>query len=81
MERHADQSIDLRGVPCPLNWVKTKLRLEELEAGQVLEVILDDGEPIRNVPRSVKAEGHKVLEVTPLEGAFRLLIESGRAAS
>ena len=76
MERKPYQKLDLRGTPCPLNWVKTKLRLEELEAGQRLEVLLDDGEPIRNVPRSVKTEGHKILEVSPQEGGFRVLIES-----
>ncbi|NIQ99076.1 MAG: sulfurtransferase TusA family protein [Gemmatimonadales bacterium] len=80
MEREPNQKIDLRGTPCPLNWVKTKLQLEEMEPGQRLEVLLDDGEPIRNVPRSVKAEGHKILEVTPLSGGFRLLIESAGSA-
>jgi len=76
MARQPDLKIDLRGTPCPLNWVKTKLRLEDMDPGQCLEVLLDDGEPIRNVPRSVKAEGHKIVEVTPLDGGFRLLIES-----
>ncbi len=75
MEQAPDQKMDLRGTPCPLNWVKTKLRLEEMKAGQLLEILLDDGEPMRNVPRSVKAEGHKILQATPLEGYFRLLIE------
>lgn len=75
MERTPDQKIDLRGVLCPMNWVKTKLRLESMEPGELLEVLLDDGEPVRNVPRSVKAEGHKIVEAAPLEGGFRLLIE------
>ena len=75
MERAANQEIDLRGVACPLNWVKTKLRLEEMEPGEVLEVLLDDGDPIRNVPRSVRAEGHRIVAVTPLEGYVKLLVE------
>jgi len=79
MERQANQSIDLRGTPCPLNWVKAKLRLEELEAGDLLEVILDDGDPVRNVPASIKAEGHTIREASPLENGFRLLIERGGA--
>lgn len=70
-----NECLDLRGTPCPLNWVKTKLRLEEMDAGQVLEVLLDDGEAIRNVPRSAKAEGHQIVEIKPLEGGFRVLIE------
>ncbi len=81
MEREPDQKIDLRGTSCPLNWVKTKLRLEEMEAGQLLEVLLDDGDPVRNVPRSVKSEGHKIVEAAPLEGGFRLLIERSISAA
>lgn len=57
----ADEELDLRGVICPYNFVKTKLKLETMEPGQVLAVILDEGEPIRNVPRSVADDGHAVL--------------------
>ena len=81
MQREAKEKVDLRGTPCPLNWVKTKLRLEELQAGQLLEILLDDGEPIRNVPASVKAEGHRILEAEPFEQGFRLLIERNGAAA
>ena len=70
-----DEKIDLRGVFCPINFVKTKLKLEMMDSGQVLEVILDDGEPIRSVPRSIKEEGHKVVKVENIEGAYRLLIK------
>lgn len=69
-----DAKLDLKGEVCPYNFVKTKLKLEELEAGQVLEVILDEGEPVRNVPRSVKEEGHEIIKVEKVNGAFRLLI-------
>lgn len=68
-------SIDLRGVMCPINFVKTKLKLETLDAGEVLEVILDSGEPIQNVPKSIKEEGHKILEVKREEGYFRLKVQ------
>lgn len=70
-----DEQIDLRGVLCPINFVKTKLKLEMMDAGQVLEVILDDGEPIRSVPRSLKEEGHKIIKVENLQGAYRLLVK------
>lgn len=53
---------DYRGVQCPMNFVKTKLVLETMQSGQKLEVLLDDGEPIQNVPNSVVLEGHKVLD-------------------
>ncbi len=72
-----DQNIDLRGVSCPLNYVKTKLKLEELEIGQVLEVFLDDGESIVNVPRSAKEDGHKILGIEQIEGHFKVLIRKG----
>ena len=55
-------NLDLRGVICPINFVKTKLRLEELNAGEILEVNLDSGEPMANVPRSIKEEGHKIIK-------------------
>lgn len=71
----ADKTIDLRGTRCPLNWVKTKLRLEEMQPGKVLEVVVDDGGPARNVPRSVEAEGHRVLALTNGSGGVRIFIE------
>jgi tRNA 2-thiouridine synthesizing protein A len=75
MGEKPDRSLDLRGVVCPMNWVQAKLQLEEMEVGQVLEVIVDDGDAVRNLPRSVKAEGHKIIAVTPLAGAFKLWVE------
>lgn len=71
---NADQKIDLRGVRCPVNYVKTKLKLEEMEVGNVLEILLDDGEPIVNVPRSAKEDGHKILEIEQIEGYFKVLV-------
>jgi tRNA 2-thiouridine synthesizing protein A len=70
-----DEKIDLRGVLCPINFVKTKLKLEMMDSGQILEVILDDGEPIRSVPRSIKEEGHRIVKVENIDGAYRLLIK------
>lgn len=69
--------IDLRGTPCPLNWVKTKLRLEEMEPGMVIEVILDEGGPSENVPRSAAAEGHKVVEIVREPDGVRILLARG----
>ncbi len=66
---------DYRGVACPMNFVKTKLVLETLQSGQKLEVLLDDGEPIQNVPNSVKLEGHKILEQKKVENHWVVLIE------
>jgi sulfite reductase (ferredoxin) len=69
---------DLRGVACPLNYVKTKLKLEMMDAGEKLEVWLDAGEPIKNVPMSLKNDGHKVLLQEALEPEathYRVLVE------
>ncbi|MEK6683393.1 MAG: sulfurtransferase TusA family protein [Nitrospirota bacterium] len=68
--------LDLSGVACPINYVKTKLKLEELEVGQRLEVILDEGEPIRNVPKSLQGDGQKILSQEKIdEQHYRLLVE------
>ena len=69
-----DTELDLRGVICPYNFVKTKLKLEAMAQGQILSVLLDDGDPIRNVPRSVSNEGHTVLAQDRVEGSYRVLI-------
>jgi TusA-related sulfurtransferase len=70
-----NKSVDLRGVSCPINYVKTKLELEELAAGQVLEVWLDDGEPIVNVPRSAKEDGHEILAVEKTDDYYKVQIK------
>ena len=72
-----DEKLDLTGVICPINFVKTKLKLEDMETGQILEIILDDGDPMRNVPRSIKEEGHKIIKVENLGKSYRLLVEKG----
>ncbi len=59
---------DLSGVLCPMNFVKAKVALEKISIGSVLEVILDDGEPIQNVPGSLAEQGHEIISVTPFEG-------------
>ncbi|MGC1309493.1 MAG: sulfurtransferase TusA family protein [Phormidesmis sp.] len=56
----ADEQLDLRGTPCPLNFVRTKLKLEKMAPGSLLEVWLDPGEPIEQVPDSLKMDGYGV---------------------
>jgi tRNA 2-thiouridine synthesizing protein A len=52
--------LDLTGVPCPMNWVRTRLALEGLPPGERLDVVLDAGEPLDSVPRSAREDGHDV---------------------
>lgn len=69
-----DAELDLRGVICPYNFVKTKLKLETMERGQILSVLLDEGDPIQNVPRSVSNEGHTILSQDHVDGFYRVII-------
>lgn len=57
------EEYDLRGVACPMNFVKTKMALSKKKSGEILDVLLDDGAPVENVPNSVKSEGHKIQSV------------------
>ncbi|MDH5667977.1 MAG: sulfurtransferase TusA family protein [Nitrospira sp.] len=74
VSHQSDVELDLRGVICPYNFVKTKLKLETMDEGQILSVLIDDGDPIRNVPRSVENEGHTVLAQERVDQAYRLVI-------
>ena len=73
--------LDLLGVSCPMNFVRAKLAIEKIGPGERLEILLDDGEPIVNVSRSLKDEGHRVLKVEPENGHFRLLVKKRQACA
>jgi len=75
ISNHPTRKKDFRGVVCPMNFVKTKIELASLKPGDVLEILLDDGEPIENVPGSVKSEGHKILEQKRIENYWSVLIK------
>jgi sulfite reductase (ferredoxin) len=71
----ADVFQDLRGVGCPMNLVKTKIAFSKMQSGQILGLILDNGPPINNVPRSVTREGHEVLaREQRKDGTWQVLI-------
>ena len=73
-----DGDVDITDVVCPVTFVKAKVAIEELEVGQVLSVHMNDGEPVQNVPRSMKEEGHKVLKLNKNDdGTFDLIVEKG----
>jgi len=55
--------LDLKGEVCPYTFVKTKLKLEELESGEELIVTFDHAPAVENVPRSLKNEGHKIMGI------------------
>lgn len=73
-----DDTIDITDVVCPITFVKVKMALEDLDDGQILGVHLNEGEPIQNVPRSLKDEGHKVLSVSQaVDGTYDLVVQKG----
>ncbi len=67
-------SLDLSGVVCPINFVRTKLKLETMSVGQELQVILDDGEPIESVSKSILEEGQEIISKTRSGDKWKLLI-------
>lgn len=70
----AYKQLDLRGTPCPLNFVRTKLTLEKMPPGSLLEVWLDPGEPIEQVPDSLKMDGYSVERVEERSEYFSLQV-------
>lgn len=72
-------TLDLRGTPCPMNFVRTKLRLDKMNPGELLEVWLDPGEPIEQVPDSLRMDGH-IMELIEDRGGF-FALQVRRAAT
>ncbi len=64
--RAGERILDLRGEVCPYTFVKSKLALEEMAIGEVLEVLVDFPPSVKNVPKSMEMEGQEVLEVEEL---------------
>ena len=70
-----DDQVDITDKVCPLTFVKAKVAIDELDDGEVLAVRMNDGEPVQNVPRSFKEDGHQVLKLYDNEdGTFTLLV-------
>jgi TusA-related sulfurtransferase len=74
VERTPDDRLDLRGTPCPINFVRTKLRLQTMQPGALLEVWLDPGEPIEQVPDSLTMEGYEVESIEDCSEFFQLRV-------
>lgn len=70
----ADAHLDLRGTPCPINFVRTKLKLQQMSPDSLLEVWLDPGEPIEQVPDSLKMEGYQLESINDHDSFFALLV-------
>ncbi|MBP2032908.1 sulfite reductase (ferredoxin) [Clostridium algifaecis] len=66
--------VDFRGVKCPINFVKVKIELSKIKSGEKRGFYLDDGDPIKNVPQSVKREGHKIISIDSNYDGYNLII-------
>ncbi len=73
-----DYYLDISDEVCPMTFVKTRLSVEKMSAGEILEVRLRGEEPLQNVPDSLRELGHRIVSLTPEEGAegtWRLVVE------
>ena len=71
-----DDTVDITDVVCPTTFVKAKIALEELEEGEILSVKMNDGEPVQNVPRSIKEEGHQILKLIDNDdGTYNVIVK------
>jgi len=70
----ADAHLDLRGTPCPINFVRTKLKLQQMSPDSILEIWLDPGEPIEQVPDSLRMEGYQLEDIDDRNSFFALLV-------
>ena len=71
-----DDQVDITDKVCTLTFVKAKVALDELEDGEVIAIRMNDGEPVQNVPRSIKEEGHQILKLnTNDDGTYTLFVK------
>ncbi|APM39234.1 sulfurtransferase TusA family protein [Clostridium kluyveri] len=73
-EKKDYEIIDFRGIKCPMNFVKAKIELSKIKPGQKRGFYIDDGDPIKNVPESIKKEGHKIVSIDRNYEGYNLLV-------
>jgi len=66
--------LDISRETCPMTFVKVKLQLAKMAKGEQLEILLNEGEPLENVPRSCEEQGYKVLSNEPTDNGKHLLL-------
>lgn len=67
--------LDLKGTPCPINYVKAKLYLENLKIGDIVSIYLDEGEPINNVPKSLKNDGQEIIKIEKKDNFYEVIVK------
>ena len=78
--RGKTEHLDLCGVKCPLNWARAKVRLEYLDQGDQLALVIDDPKGRRDIPRAAEAEGYAIVEIAQAAAShvsqqWRIVIE------
>jgi TusA-related sulfurtransferase len=73
-----DKTLDLRGISCPINFVRTKLQLQQLPANALLEVWIDAGEPVAQVPDSLRMDGYGIEQLTEKDGYYALQVRNSQ---
>ena len=66
--------LDITAEHCPMTLVRTKLKLAQMAAGDTLELLLSEGEPLDNIPASLCEQGYRVLSVRYVEGTTHCLL-------
>ncbi len=74
-----DYQLDLRGTPCPINFVRTKLQLQQMSEGALLEVWIDGGEPVAQVPDSLKMDGYIIEQLLEKDRYYALQVRNIRS--
>ena len=71
-----DDTVDITDKVCPLTFLKAKVAIDQLEDGEFIAIRMNDGEPVQNVPRSIKEEGHQILKLVNNEdGTYNLIVK------
>lgn len=72
----ATHVLDITKEHCPMTFVKTKLKLAQIAVGDILEVLLMEGEPLNNLPRSAREQGYNVVDIKYVEGKiYKVIIQ------
>ena len=69
-ELPVDQSVDARGLACPLPLLRAKVALNGMNAGQVLYLVATDAGSQRDISRFAELAGHALLQADEKEGEF-----------
>lgn len=69
-----NKTIDIRALACPYTFVKSKLAVEDMEVGEVLEILLDSEEAVKSIPKSMEAHGQEILKIEKINETDWILV-------